>query len=160
MMNYVHYLATATQNMKKGWVAPIELSELQCGTLAVPVADIDQSLFFQYSLECAVYQSNGKYDSFSVILRLERKTTLSASIKGALVEFVERKIDNKPVIWNYIGQFSHADFMYPLCEIEPKDEQVLADLYEQEKVLIPGCDPETAYSNFQTVMASLKSTLK
>jgi hypothetical protein len=74
-------------------------------------------------------------------LHLQPSGFFKALIDGQIVQFQLRVSGGKPVIFEYVGDLTHADFQLPLAEIVPESEQQLDDLYSNDKIVVVGCDP-------------------
>jgi hypothetical protein len=131
---------------RRGWVAPVELPDEggQAGALVVPL-DANGGLHPRYRLGYAKYLGKGSYQSYSSVLDRQQPGDLEWSIGGRTVCFRLRLVGGQPVVFDYVGQFLHPDFHSRLAEIEPESERQLDELFDEESVVVVGCDPATPY---------------
>lgn len=156
MMHNVHFLTVANLNSKKGWVAPVELpaDEPQDGVLVVPVSGQGFAFFHQYQLEYTIHRGVGKFDRGNATMDALTNGILRANIEGQGFRFVKHLVDGKPIVFEYIGELSHADFSGPLCQIEPEDARALDDLYAKKQIIVAGCEPESEYGGIAAFLNS------
>ena len=79
---------------------------------------------------------------------------LKVVIDKRSVKFGKRLIDSQPQCFRYIGTLTHSDFAFPLCQIEAEDDRVLDELYDKNKIIISGCEPDSEYGGFAQFIAS------
>ncbi len=139
-------MTLASVRARRGWVAPVELprDDQQAAAYVVPV-DENGHLFPRYRVEFAKYQGRGSYQTESVFLELQPDGSLQARINGWSVRFQLRRFGEQLVVYEYVGQLTHADFALSLAEIEAETEDELHDLYSREQIAIVGCDPLLHY---------------
>src|SRR5439155_19478127 len=136
-----------------GWVAPVALplGSQQSAAFVVPVDD-EGNLFPRYRVEFAKYLGRGICQTSSTFLDLEPADILKGLIEGRGIRFRLRRAGDRPVVHEYVGQLTHADFALPLAEIEAEVEDQLGDLYACNHVAIVGCDPLTQYGGADALL--------
>jgi hypothetical protein len=116
----------------------------QAATHVVPV-DGSGNLFPRYRVEFARCSASGGYTPDWSVLDLQPSGFLEAVIEGRGLRFQLRREAGEPVLLEYVGSLTHPDFSFRLAEIVPEDEDQLADLYSERRVVVVGCDPLTEY---------------
>ena len=124
--------------------------------------ELDADLKVIQALRLHASVGNAKFD-YSVVFHatrdgpwqaVQQNGSLNVVIEGQNLKFVKHLVDGKPVLFDYIGQLSHADFGHPLCQIEPEDVRTLDDLYDRKQIFVAGCEPESEYGGIATFLKS------
>jgi hypothetical protein len=142
-MRFVHSLVRIKNGAKAGWCTPVELGEAAPHYISF-VIPVDDGADDSYA--CEVVRIDGD-EREVVVYKLvkEGRDSFLLRVDKAELWFTVRPVSQKERRLPYVGKLKHADFASLFTEIEPEEPSALDRLYEDEGVLVVGCDPVTHY---------------
>lgn len=140
--HYLHSLCRKNSGNGTGWYAPAELEDSQQAPAYVIPADKSGSAFETYLAEVRVSGPMPKRLNCQMS-RIGRREFLLNLADG--IRFRERRVFPTHRTLAYMGRFGHPDFALPLLEIEPESPEQTEHLFNDQQMIIIGCDPFQHY---------------
>jgi hypothetical protein len=149
-MPFVHGLVRTRASGREGWCAPVELGEAtpHYVSFAIPVDEV-LGFFDRYTCETVVTDKGDKTTESHDLMR-QGDDSFMVRLGESEVWFTVRPVSKGDRRLPYVGKLGHEDFRHSFTEIEPVDPRVLDKLYNNEHLIIIGCEPFAHYSGITT----------
>jgi hypothetical protein len=156
-MPFVHSLVRTVKGKKEGWCAPVEVGEASPHYISFVVPIVDGRTHERYACEVVRTSRDGDKIAAHDMIR-EGGDSFVLKVADKELWFTVRSVARKERCLPYVGSLKHPDFTSPFIEIEPEDPSKLDQLFEDENVIVVGCDPTTHYGGDRKVMRQTQAS--
>ncbi len=150
-MAFVHGLVKTEVGGRRGWITPVELGEAAPHYVSFVIPQNAKHGFFNvYTCE-TVSANEGRRERMSHELSRKGHDSFLMRINDRDLWFVVRSGSKDDAKLPYIGTLTHHDFQSKLTEIEPETPEILDRLFEENGVIVVGCDPFIHYAGISSL---------